>query len=128
MRRACPLSADFVAEVADESRKLRRRSAGAVAYHSLRWKRWLEATALAPSTRLQRDLTLIPRMGRPAVAAGRRAWPACGGSARWLPAWTRTGHHAARVIASGRAAGCACDVQTASQRAFGHGALARTPR
>src|SRR6266446_5429567 len=80
------LPADFVAEVADESRKLRRRSAGAVAYHSLRWKRWLEATALAPSTRLQRDLTLIPRMGRPAVAAGRRAWPACGGSARWLPA------------------------------------------
>src|SRR5216684_104246 len=73
-----PLCADFVAEVADESRKLRRRSAGAVAYHSLRWKRWLEATALAPSTRLQRDLTLIPRMGRPAVAAGRRAWPACG--------------------------------------------------
>src|SRR6266851_6103213 len=83
---SCPLMADFVAEVADESRKLRRRSAGAVAYHSLRWKRWLEATALAPSTRLQRDLTLIPRMGRPAVAAGRRAWPACGGSARWLPA------------------------------------------
>src|SRR5258707_14520452 len=80
------ISADFVAEVADESRKLRGRSAGAVAYHSLRWKRWLEATALAPSTRLQRDLTLIPRMGRPAVAAGRRAWPACGGSARWLPA------------------------------------------
>jgi len=24
--------------------------------------------------------------GRPAVAAGRRAWPTCGGSARWLPA------------------------------------------
>src|SRR5258708_24129418 len=80
------LLADFVAKGVDESRKLRRRSAGAVAYHSLRWKRWLEATALAPSTRLQRDLTLIPRMGRPAVAAGRRAWPACGASARWLPA------------------------------------------
>jgi predicted KAP-like P-loop ATPase len=42
--------------------------------------------ALTPSTRLQLDLTLTPHMGRPAVAAGRRAWPACGGSARWLPA------------------------------------------
>jgi hypothetical protein len=39
-------------------------------YHSLRWKQWLEATALTPSTRFQLGLTLTPHMGRPAVAAG----------------------------------------------------------
>ena len=39
-------------------------------YYSLRWKQWLEATALTPSTRFQLGLTLTPHMGRPAVAAG----------------------------------------------------------
>src|SRR5258708_12630497 len=77
---ACPLRADFVAEVADESRKLRRRSAGAVAYHSLRWKRWLEAPALTPSTRLQPDLPLIPPSGRPPLAARRQPSPPYGPS------------------------------------------------
>jgi hypothetical protein len=74
---ACPLSADFVAEVAEEGGRC----------------------ALAPNTSLdfegdyaddrqrdQRDLTLTSHMGRTAEVAVRRAWPTCAGSERLLPA------------------------------------------
>jgi hypothetical protein len=79
-----PLCADFVAEVADERRKLRP---------SFEPRLWLplaplEAVALKGyADDCQRDyLMLTPQLGLPAVAAGRRAWPACGGFARSPPA------------------------------------------
>ena len=69
-----PELADFVAEVADKRGKLRLGvELEALAATSLRWKRWLRSGCADTSTRLQRDLMLMPHMGRPAVAAGRRA-------------------------------------------------------
>jgi hypothetical protein len=78
----CPLSADFVAEVAEEESGRGRRAklslplageSGGGDYSTDSNATW-------------RDLTLTPRMRPRAEAAVPRTWPTCGGSERWLPA------------------------------------------
>jgi hypothetical protein len=73
----CPLSADFVAEVAEEGGRL---CLGAE--HELD----LEGDYADDRQRDQSDLTLTSHMGQTAEVAVRRAWPTCAGSERLLPA------------------------------------------
>src|SRR5262245_57228482 len=76
---ACPLCADFVAEVAEEESGPWRRATSLACHSPVR------AVAGDP-TRLWRDLTLTPRMRPRVEAAVPRAWPTSGGSERSLPA------------------------------------------